>query len=71
MSNSKLIIVVPCYNEEEMLEYTTKELLGVVDRLKSSDKIGEGKILYVDDGSKDSTWKMIEQFSHKYKKFVV
>ncbi len=67
MSNSKLIIVVPCYNEEEMLEYTTKELLGVVDRLKSSDKIGEGKILYVDDGSKDSTWKMIEQFSHKYK----
>lgn len=66
MQKSKLIIVVPCYNEQEMLEYTTRELLAVIDRLKNGDKIGEGKILYVDDGSKDTTWSLIERHSKEY-----
>ena len=34
MHESKLIIVVPCYNEQEMLDYTTDELLKVIDRLR-------------------------------------
>ena len=66
MENAKLIIVVPCYNEEEMLEYTTRELVEVIARLKSGGKMAEGKILYVDDGSRDSTWKLIERLSHEH-----
>ncbi len=47
----KLVIVVPCYNEEEVLAETTRQLSSVVDELLSDGKIDEGKILYVDDGS--------------------
>ena len=70
MENAKLIIVVPCYNEEEMLEYTTRELVEVIARLKSGGKMAEGKILYVDDGSRDSTWKLIERLSHEHVEVV-
>ncbi|MBM6671038.1 glycosyltransferase family 2 protein [Phocaeicola coprophilus] len=66
MYDSKLIIVVPCYNEQEMLDYTTQELLAVVDRLRRGGKIGEGKILYVDDGSRDATWSIIERLTRAH-----
>ena len=66
MQKPKLIIVVPCYNEQEMLDYTTRELSAVIARLKNAGKIGEGKILYVDDGSKDTTWSLIEKHSKEY-----
>lgn len=65
MHESKLIIVVPCYNEQEMLDYTTDELLKVIDRLQQDGKIGTGKILYVDDGSKDATWSIIERLTRR------
>ncbi len=59
----KLCIVVPCYNEEQALLYTNKELTGVLDRLMQSGKIDKASfILYVDDGSRDSTWNIIENF---------
>lgn len=61
----RLAIVVPCYNEEDMLPITTKELCGVLDDLIRKNKIsGDSYILYVDDGSKDATWQLIEQL-HK------
>ena len=66
MPESKLIIVVPCYNEQEMLDYTTDELLKVIDRLQQDGKIGTGKILYVDDGSKDATWSIIERLTRRH-----
>lgn len=66
MHESKLIIVVPCYNEQEMLDYTTDELLKVIDRLQQDGKIGTGKILYVDDGSKDATWSIIEHLTRRH-----
>jgi len=56
-----LSIIVPCYNEEEMLPITFESL-----RNKLSDLISKGKIspdsflLFVDDGSKDKTWELIE-----------
>lgn len=59
----KLMIVVPCFNEEEVLAETRKRLVGVIDGLKSEGKIDEGQILFVDDGSRDHTWQLIEQFS--------
>ena len=59
----KLVIVVPCYNEEEVLNETKQRLLGVLDKLKSDGGISEGMVLFVDDGSKDRTWQMIEAFA--------
>ncbi len=60
---AKLIIVVPCYNEEETLGYTTQKLTEVINRLKEKKLIGEGNVLYVDDGSKDNTWQLIERLT--------
>ena len=63
---NKLCIVVPCYNEEQALGYTNAELAGVVKRLIQSGKIDKASfILYVDDGSRDDTWNVIENFRKK------
>jgi len=64
MSKPKLAIVVPCYNEEEVLPRTAKRLLEVLDGLISPNKINdESFILFVDDGSKDRTWTIIEDLT--------
>lgn len=63
MKNTKLIIVVPCYNEEEVLQETTRQLSTVLSGMEQEGKITEGKLLYVDDGSRDATWRIIEQLS--------
>lgn len=67
MNTSTLVIAVPCYNEQEMLHITTRELLEVIGRLKQAGKISQGIILYVDDGSKDTTWTLIEQAAAEHK----
>ena len=58
-----LYIVVPCYNEEEVLTETTKRL---TEKLSSMIKDGmvaeDSRIMYVNDGSKDRTWEMITEF---------
>lgn len=61
MKTNNLTIVVPCYNEEAVLPETIKQLSAVLYHLKESGKIGKGQILFVDDGSKDKTWEIIEQ----------
>ena len=56
----KLAIVVPCYNEEEMLHISSKALREVLDDLIGKGKIAaDSFILFVDDGSKDKTWSLI------------
>lgn len=58
----RLAIVVPCYNEEEMLHISSEELRRVLDDLIAKGKIAQDSfILLVDDGSKDQTWKLIEE----------
>lgn len=59
----KLVIVVPCYNEEEVLHETKQRLLEVLDNLKAKDAISDGMVLFVDDGSRDRTWDIIETFA--------
>ncbi len=55
-----LAIVVPCYNEEEMLPKTLATLLALRDSLISKQKITHAsKIYLVDDGSKDATWRLL------------
>ena len=63
----KLGIVVPCYNEEEVLEIASKALREVLTDLISKQKIAEDSfILFVNDGSKDRTWELIEGEHKKY-----
>ncbi|WP_237894318.1 glycosyltransferase family 2 protein [Priestia megaterium] len=55
-----LTIVVPCYNEQEVLKDTITQLSSVLDDLRKEDLISaHSKILFVDDGSKDRTWSLI------------
>ena len=63
-SVKKLSIVVPCYNEEEVLPETVSRLTALLKRLVVSGKIGaDSQVLFVDDGSRDATWALIERFS--------
>lgn len=58
----KLAIVVPCYNEEEVLKIASEALRGVLDDLIGKGKIADDSfILFVNDGSKDKTWELIEE----------
>ncbi len=62
----KLCIVIPCYNEEEVLPETSKQILAKLKSLVENGKVSEeSKILMVDDGSKDKTWSMIEALSEQ------
>ena len=57
----RLSIVVPCYNEQEVLPETNRRLLALLDRMQVSGLVAEGSgIHYVDDGSRDSTWLIVE-----------
>ena len=57
-----LYIVVPCYNEEEVLPETARRLKEKLERLIAADKISpDSRVLFVNDGSKDKTWEIISQ----------
>lgn len=57
----KLNIVIPCYNEEAVLHETNRQLTGLVDSMITEGLLKECDIIYVDDGSKDNTWSIIEE----------
>lgn len=58
----KLAIVVPCYNEEEVLRIASKALREVLDDLVQKGKVSSDSfILFVNDGSRDRTWELIEE----------
>ncbi|MET3696184.1 glycosyltransferase involved in cell wall bisynthesis [Bacillus oleivorans] len=64
MTKPVLTIVVPCYNEEEVLPETIsqlQELIGIMVRDSIVDE--DSKILFVDDGSRDNTWSIIHKTS--------
>ena len=66
MCENILTIVIPCYNEEEVLPETTKELGQILNNLIAKKKIASNsKILFVNDGSKDNTWEIISGYSKK------
>ena len=63
---STLYVVIPCYNEEEVLEETTKQLKKKIEKLIKDKKIsGKSKVMYVNDGSKDNTWSLIKKINEK------
>ena len=70
MKNKRLYVVIPCYNEEEVLKETSKRLnvkLGelINDKIISKDS----KVLFVNDGSKDKTWDIICELNKENKLF--
>ena len=66
----KLIIVSPCYNEEAILRYSADTLTSFLKRVIALGKIvPSSRILYVNDGSRDRTWSLIEEL-HKNNSFV-
>jgi len=65
-----LTVVVPCYNEEEVLPETANRLGTLLaDLIRSGDIDPASHILFVDDGSKDTTWQLIETVALKNKTF--
>ena len=68
---NKLYVVIPCYNEEEVLEETTKRLKEKMNSLIKEKKISkDSKVMYVNDGSKDNTWNLIKKINEKEKLFT-
>ena len=60
----RLAVVVPCYNEEEVLPETNRRLLTLLTQLQALQLISsESSVHYVDDGSKDKTWALIESLA--------
>lgn len=59
-----LYVIIPCYNEQEVLPLTAPDFLKELKILQHKDLISlDSKILFVDDGSKDDTWQIISEFS--------
>ena len=67
MSNTNLYIVVPCYNEEAVLPETSKRMLELMEKMNNDGLINsKSKIIFVDDGSKDKTWEIIDRLTHEH-----
>lgn len=59
-----LWMIIPCYNEQEVLPVTAPLFLKELQRMQQQGKVGEAsKILFINDGSKDNTWEIIKQLS--------
>ena len=66
----KLFLVIPCYNEEEVLPETARRLKEKYQKLVEKDQISdESRIVFVNDGSKDRTWEVIKELHEKNKIF--
>ena len=66
-----LYIVIPCYNEEEVLLITSKLFLEKIHQLVSAGKItDDSRVLFVNDGSKDRTWEIIQQLAAEDKHYI-
>lgn len=65
-SNSKIAVVVPCYNEDQVLNETTSRLLELLSELMYSGRIStDSSIYFVNDGSRDRTWLLIQEWVEK------
>ena len=62
-----LYVVVPCYNEKDVLPETAKRLNILFEEMEQENKIDKNsKIVFVDDGSKDNTWQIISECNKSY-----
>ena len=71
MEKPTLYIIIPCYNEEKVLPITSKQFLEELQILIDNDRISQdSKILFVNDGSRDSTWDIIMNLSKENEHFA-
>lgn len=67
----KLWIVIPCYNEQEVLPITAPMFLEKIKGLTAAGKIsGDSRVLFVNDGSRDRTWEIIEELAAKDEHYI-
>ncbi|MBQ3828178.1 MAG: glycosyltransferase [Prevotella sp.] len=59
IKQNKIAIILPCYNEEEVLPLTYRKLQKIIVELSKED--AQTNLVFVDDGSRDKTWQLIEQ----------
>ena len=65
-----LYIVIPCYNEQEVLPITAPMFLNKINSLSEAGKISEdSRVLFVNDGSRDKTWEIITSLSEQDKRY--
>ena len=63
-NNPILYIVIPCYNEEKVLPHTNPMFIEKIESLINSGQVHQNsKVMYVNDGSKDKTWELIQQYA--------
>jgi len=65
----RLTMVIPCHNEEQVLNEAATRLCGVLDELAQEKLIAEAAVFFVDDGSTDDTWGLIEQLAANDSRF--
>lgn len=69
MINENLYIVVPCYNEQEVLPATNTKLLSLLEELVAAQLVSPlSRVLYVDDGSTDNTWNILNEMTQSSKR---
>lgn len=69
--NTTLYVVIPCYNEEAVLPLTAPQFLSQIIKMQELGLISEkSKIMFVDDGSNDSTWEIINRLSKENQTFI-
>lgn len=68
LEDSILFLVVPCYNEQEVLHETCKQLTVKLTKMIQSGLISDkSRMVFVNDGSKDSTWEIIQELNNENK----
>lgn len=71
MEKPVLYIVIPCYNEEAVLPITAPMFLKKLTELQEKGKIdGKSRVMFVNDGSKDKTWEIIEKLSEEDEHYI-
>ena len=67
----RLFIVIPCYNEQEVLPITAPMFLEKLNALSASGKISaDSRVLFVNDGSRDRTWELITEFAQRDEHYI-
>ena len=71
MSKTKLALIIPCYNEELVIDSTVRTLLNILNGIIEKKKISKDSYTYlIDDGSKDRTWEIIESLNNEFGKKI-
>ncbi len=71
MMTPVLYMIIPCYNEEEVLPITSGMFLQKMEELEEKGLVSpDSKILFINDGSKDKTWEIIQELSRKDRHFM-